>query len=85
MPDMDKPVTAQEAVELKPCPFCGGRVSFTHGSPRLHGQAKNGIAIECYTCSLVFGWDCDYGGVYETKEAAAADWNDRPAQEAPRA
>lgn len=64
-------------MKLKPCPFCGGKAHFTDGYPKLLRPSRNGIGVECRECSLVFGWDCDYGGIYENEDAAAEEWNRR--------
>jgi Lar family restriction alleviation protein len=63
--------------ELLPCPFCGGPANLSDGYPRLYRPGYNKVAVECPECGLVFGWDCDYGGCFETTEEAAAEWNRR--------
>lgn len=67
--------------QLKKCPFCDGEAHFTDGYPRLHRPCKNGIGIECNECGLIFGWDCDYGGTFETEADAATAWNRRAPQQ----
>ena len=63
--------------QLKPCPFCGGPANFSNGYPRLYRPEHNKVAVECPECGLVFGWDCDYGGTFETEADAATAWNRR--------
>ncbi len=54
-----------ELVELKPCPFCGGRAAF-------EGSEGRGYNAACQYCDARGGWG-DYG--YQ----AAAAWNTRSA------
>ena len=72
--------------ELKPCPFCGGEVSLVKNeSPRLHRPARNGnYYIECGECALLFGYDEDYGGQFDTEKEATEAWNHRTVKK-PRA
>lgn len=65
--------------KLKPCPFCGGRVAIAENTaPRLYRPVKNHpYYICCYSCDLLFGYDVDYGGEFDSKEEAAEAWNRR--------
>jgi Lar family restriction alleviation protein len=72
MPDVDKLVTAQEAVELKPCPFCG-----SHSAEVVRNGSGTTFYGHCFFC----GADGPLSG---TKKAARDGWN-RRAQEAPHA
>lgn len=64
---------------LDVCPICGSLVSFVENeAPRLCRPVKNHpIYIRCNSCDLLFGYDIDYGGEFDTKEEAAAAWNRR--------
>ena len=62
----------------KPCPFCGGQVSVIKPEPRLYRPARNHpYSIACYNCNLLFGFDEDYGGDFDTEEEAVKAWNTR--------
>ena len=52
-------------IELKPCPFCGGKASFAdcHIAPRGYVKCDNGC--------------CEQPGLYLTKEEAKRAWNKR--------
>lgn len=64
--------------ELKPCPFCGQPVTIAQIAPRLlHPSRNHRYHIECPGCQLLFGWDTDYGGQFDTGEEAAKAWNRR--------
>lgn len=68
-----------DRVELKPCPFCGGKASlFPNDEPRLHRHSRNGkYAVCCWDCDMLFGYDIDYGGQFDTEEEAVQAWNMR--------
>lgn len=64
--------------KLKPCPFCGGEATIAQFEPRLHRPISNHpYAVYCPNCDLLFGWDTDYGGEFDTVEEAIAAWNRR--------
>ena len=67
-----------DKIELKPCPFCGGE-AYIFETPTYHTRSHP-YSIRCNLCDLFFGWDADRGkcgGLYETREEAAAAWNRR--------
>ena len=65
-------------MNLENCPFCGGLAVISHLEPRIHHPRNNHpYCIICYECDLMFGWDVDYGGTFDTKEEAAEAWNRR--------
>lgn len=67
---------------LKPCPFCGGAVDFATLPPRLYRPERNhDLCVVCWECDLYFGWDCDYGGRFDTEQEAAEAWNRRVSDE----
>ena len=71
-----KRLTEQEV--LVPCPFCGGEVSIVNYDPRLYRTSRNHTyAIACSECDIMFGWDIDYGGRFDTEEEARLAWNTR--------
>lgn len=65
--------------ELKPCPFCGGTaVSIQKIEPRLYRPVKNHpFSVVCWECDLFFGYDSDYGGMFDTEAEAIKAWNRR--------
>ena len=61
---------------LLPCPFCGGEVCVYKPTPHvLDYRHIHGFSVWCPNCDLVFGYNEDWGGVFETEEVAAAAWN----------
>lgn len=68
--------------DLKPCPFCGGEVNVVKISPRLYRPSRNHpFAVVCYGCDLYFGYDEDYGGIFDTEEEAIREWNKREGEQ----
>lgn len=64
--------------ELKPCPFCGNNVEVRKDMyPRLHDSKRNGWHVVCWHCDLLFGFDEDYSGEFETQSEAIKKWNRR--------
>ena len=60
------------------CPFCGGEVNIVVYDPRLYRPSRNHTyAIACYECDIMFGWDIDYGGRFDTEDEARLAWNTR--------
>ena len=67
-----------EAGVLIACPFCGGEVNIVVYDPRLYRPSRNHTyAIACYECDIMFGWDIDYGGRFDTEDEARLAWNTR--------
>ena len=67
-----------DAGVLLPCPFCRGEVSIVNYDPRLYRPSRNHTyAIVCSECDIMFGWDIDYGGRFDTEEEARLAWNTR--------
>ena len=63
---------------LKPCPFCGGIASITDEIPaRLYNENEPAFCVTCPACELLFGWDCDYGGQFSSKQEVIDAWNRR--------
>ena len=64
--------------ELKQCPFCGETVSIQLIYPRLYEPSMNHpFAVVCYGCDLLFGYDVDYGGRFDSEAEAIEAWNRR--------
>lgn len=64
------------------CPWCGGEVSIVNYDPRLYRPSRNHTyAIVCSECDIMFGWDVDYGGRFDTEDEARLAWNTRVAVE----
>lgn len=65
--------------ELKPCPFCGGTaVSIQKIEPHLYRPVKNHpFSVVCWECDLFYGYDEDYGGMFDTEAEAIKAWNRR--------
>ncbi len=62
--------------ELRPCPICGSTVVIQKIEPRLYRPTRNHpYSVVCYNCDLMFGYDVDYGGIFDTEEEAAEAWN----------
>ena len=67
-----------DAGVLIACPFCGGEVNIVVYDPRLYRPSRNHTyAIACYECDIMFGWDIDYGGRFDTEDEARLAWNTR--------
>lgn len=62
--------------ELKPCPFCGGRPVYRLRAVNGTG-ANRGWVIECHDC-VAYG---PLTTARQTKDEAAAAWNNREASE----
>lgn len=69
--------------ELMPCPFCGGTaVSVQKIEPYLYRPVKNHpFSVVCWECDLFFGYDDDYGGMFDTEAEAIKAWNRRTTNE----
>ena len=70
-------------IDLIQCPFCGGEPQLCKcETPRLYRPIMNHpYYIACYSCNLLFGYDEDYGGIFDTEEEAIEAWNTRVAGE----
>jgi len=66
-------------VLLLPCPFCGGGdADVVAYGPRLLRPSRNHVySVSCNECEMMFGWDIDYGGRYDTEYEAMLAWNTR--------
>lgn len=63
---------------MLPCPFCGGDADVVAYTPRLLRPSRNHTyCISCNDCEMLFGWDIDYGGRYDTEYEAMLTWNTR--------
>ena len=62
--------------QLRDCPFCGHEVMAVQGWNRIE-PSFNGWFVLCNFCDLLFGFDTDYGGRWETKEQVTKAWNTR--------
>ena len=63
---------------LLPCPFCGGDADVIAYDPRLLRPSRNHVySVSCNECEMMFGWDIDYGGRYDTEYEAMLAWNTR--------
>ena len=64
--------------QLKPCPFCGGKAYIWEDTGRIHRPYWTGkYSVVCYECDVLFGYDVDYGGCFDSKEDALNAWNRR--------
>lgn len=64
--------------ELKPCPFCGKEVAVVDLGHKLYRPSCNHpYCVFCADCDLLFGYDVDYGGTFDTEQEAAEAWNVR--------
>lgn len=67
-----------DAGVLLACPFCGSAVNIVAYDPRLYRPSRNHTySIACYECDMMFGWDIDYGGRFDTEEQDRLAWNTR--------
>ena len=69
--------------KLKPCPFCGSEaVSVQEIDPSYYDPLRNHpCTVVCDECDLLFGFDADYGGRFDTKAEAIKAWNRRAKDE----
>ncbi len=68
--------------ELKPCPFCGTiPILGAYKPPLLRPSCNHLYCVVCYECDMMFGWDVDYGGRFDTEEQAIEAWNRRTRRE----
>ena len=67
-----------EPYTMLPCEHCGNIPLVVHYEPRLHRPSCNHpYCIVCNECEMLFGWDIDYGGVFDTIQEAIDAWNRR--------
>ena len=59
---------------LKPCPFCKAEdpVVMVRG-------VEDGYCVVCSECYLMFGYEEDYGGLFDSPDEAIEAWNRREA------
>ncbi|MDU7482459.1 MAG: Lar family restriction alleviation protein [Hafnia alvei] len=73
-------IAIESQPKLLPCPFCGSEAHFDSVSAQVMSEERvyAGACTEC-SCEIMNGPIRNYAGSgwYETKEAAAADWNRR--------
>ena len=69
--------------DLKPCPFCGGHAMLCHIiEPRIYRPNRyHPYCVICVACDLFFGYDEDYGGMFDTEAEAIKAWNRRTSDE----
>lgn len=68
--------------KLMPCPFCGCEVQIVEFGHKLYRPVMNHpLCVYCADCELLFGYDVDYGGIFDTKEEATKAWNRRSADD----
>ena len=71
-----------ESEKLMPCPFCGGEAAVVDLGHRLYRPSCNHpYCVFCAACDLMFGYDSDYGGIFDTKKEATKEWNRRSADD----
>lgn len=76
--DHDAAARLTEQGVLLPCPFCGGDADVVVYDPRLLRPSRNHVySVFCNECEMMFGWDIDYGGIYDTEYEAMFAWNTR--------
>lgn len=76
--DHDAAVRLTGEGKLLPCPFCGGDADVVAYDPRLLRPSRNHVySVSCNDCEMMFGWDIDYGGRYDTEYGAMLAWNTR--------
>lgn len=79
--DSESGADEMEKIEknLKPCPFCGGGAIIAESKyPRLTRPERNHpYYVCCCGCDLLFGYDVDYGGEFDSEKEAADAWNNR--------
>lgn len=67
-----------DAGVLLGCPFCGGDPEIVTYDPRLLRPSRNHVySVSCNECEMMFGWDIDYGGRFDTEDEARLAWNTR--------
>lgn len=73
-------IAIESQLKLLPCPFCGSEAHIDSVSEQIMSDKRvySPACTEC-SCELMSGPVGNYAGSgwYETKEAAAADWNHR--------
>ena len=67
-----------DAGVLLPCPCCEGEAEVVAYGPRLLRPSRNHVySVSCNECEMMFGWDVDYGGRYDTEYEVMLAWNSR--------
>lgn len=80
-PKAEAPIN--ELIELKPCPFCGGKAAIGYGQSEYDDVIS--ISVLCQTCRIgIFQYRTDPNEVYDgfkTEQEAADAWNRRTGHE----
>ena len=67
-----------DAGVLLPFPCCEGEAEVVAYGPRLLRPSRNHVySVSCNECEMMFGWDVDYGGRYDTEYEVMLAWNSR--------
>ena len=67
---------------LVPCPVCGKKMKLIRsdgGDCRMSRECDYGFYVKCSSCSVMFGYEPNRGGVWRMEDirALACRWNER--------